>query len=161
MDFDERLKSAIDRGRKQGDAKAQDARRDAFTEEEMKRLHSVYQLQLSEHIESCVGHLPNHFPGFRYESMFGERGWGAACSRDDLQISSTGKRSTYYSRYEMTIRPYSSSLHVLELSAKGTVNNKEVFTRTHYEKLDVVDPDKFIEMIDAWVVRYAEMYSSG
>ena len=56
----------------------------ALSEEELKRLHSQYRLQLSEHIERCLSTLPGHFPGFRFETVVAERGWGAAVFRDDL-----------------------------------------------------------------------------
>src|SRR5262245_46696926 len=126
MSFDDRLKQAIERGQQRADAQANAQQKHAMTEEEFKRLHSQLRLELSEHIESCIGRLPNHFPGFRYETMFGDRGWGAACFRDDLTIA-RGTRSSVYSRLEITVRPYSQTLHVLELTGKGTIRNKEVF----------------------------------
>ena len=87
MDFDQRLKKAMERGRRRGDVEAQAARAKSLGTEELKRLHSPLRLQLSEHIEQCVERLSHHFPGFTYETIFGERGWGAACSRDDLRLA--------------------------------------------------------------------------
>jgi hypothetical protein len=158
VDFDEKLQKAIERGQRRSDSRAEAARRAAMTEEEFKRLHSQFRLQLSERIEECIKRLPNHFPGFRYETMLGERGWGAACFREDLRLTRTS-RTNEYSRLEMTVRPY-SSLHVLELSAKGTVRNKEVFTRTLFEPLDEADVDKFLALIDTWVLEYAELFAA-
>src|SRR5215212_5859452 len=152
VDFDEKLQKAIQRGHRRGDARAEALRHAAMTEEEFKRLHSQYRLQVSERIEECIKRLPNHFPGFRYETIIGDRGWGAACFRDDLRLT-RGTRATDYSRLEMTVRPY-SSLHVLELSAKGTVRNKEVFTRTFFEPLADADIDKFLRLVDTWVLEY-------
>ena len=159
MSFDDRIKEAIERGQKRSEARAHEAQKHALTEEEFKRLHSQYRLDLSEHIEACVKRLPNHFPGFQYETMFGSRGWGAACSRDDLHIS-RGHRTTVYSRLEITVRPYSQALHVLELAGKGTIRNKEVFNRTWFEKLEETTVTKFRELIDAWVLEYAELYAA-
>jgi hypothetical protein len=159
MNFDERLQKAIERGHRRGDAKAEAQRRAALTEEEFKRLHSQFRLRLSERIEECVKRLTNHVPGFRYETMYGDRGWGAACFRDDLRLE-RGSRSTDYSRLEMTVRPYSAALHVLELSAKGTVRNKEVFSRNFFEPLDEVDIDKFLTLVDTWVLEYAEVFAA-
>lgn len=156
--FDERLQNAIERGKRRSDEKTREAQAKALSEEELKSLHSRYRLALSEHIETCLKRLPNHFPGFRYETIYGERGWGGACFRDDIRIRS-GRRENDYSRLEMTIRPY-SSYHVLELSAKGTVGNKEIFNRTHFEELAEADPQKFVELIDVWVLEYAELYSA-
>jgi hypothetical protein len=157
MSFDDRLREAIERGHKRGETAARDAAAKALTEEEYRRLHSDVRLRLSEHIESCVKRLPNYFPGFQYETMYGDRGWGGACFRDDLRIS-RGARSTDYSRLEVTIRPY-SSLHVLDLAAKGTIRNREVFNRNFFEELEAADEQKFRELIDAWVLEYAELYA--
>ena len=84
MEFEQRLQRAIERGQRKGDARAQASAQEAESEEELKRLHSQYRLDLSEHIESCIRRLPDHFPGFRYETVVGDRGWGASVSRDDV-----------------------------------------------------------------------------
>ena len=159
MDFDQRLKKAMERGQRRGDVAAQAARAKALGEEELKRLHSQLRLQLSEHIEGCVERLAHHFPGFTYETIFGERGWGAACSRDDVRLSS-GRRDNDYSRLEMTIRPF-ATYHVVDLAAKGTIRNKEVFNRNHFEKIQDVDITTFRELIDVWVLEFAELYAAN
>jgi hypothetical protein len=158
MGFDERLRAAIERGQRRGDAAAHEAAARAMTEEDFRRLHSQVRLNLSEHIEDCVKKLANYFPGFQYETMYGDRGWGGACSREDLRMI-RGARSNEYSRLEVTIRPY-STLHVLDLAAKGTIRNKEVFNRNYFEPLADADVQKFSELIDAWVLEYAEIYSA-
>lgn len=158
MSFDDRLRQAIERGKERGLARAGEAQARAMTEEEFKRLHGKLRLNLSEQIEACLKRLPNFFPGFQTETIFGDRGWGAACSRDDLRFSQ-GSRGTDYSRLEMTIRPY-TSLHVLELMGKGTIRNKEVFNRMYFERLEDVDEEKFHSLIDAWVLEYAELFAA-
>ena len=158
MNFDERLQKAIQRGQQRGEVQARAAQETALSEDELKQLHSRYRLQLSEHIEQCLRRLPGHFPGFQFETIFGERGWGAACSRDDLRLQ-RGQRDSDYSRLEMTVRPY-SSYHVLDLVGKATIRNKEVFNRKYYERLQEAAPAKFIEIIDAWVLEFAEMYAA-
>ncbi len=160
MSFEDRLQKAIQRGQRRGQAKAREAEAQALTEEELKRLHSQHRLQLSEYIEKCVHQLPNVFPGFRYGTIFGDRGWGAACSRDDLRLTGGGRRENDYSRLELTVRPF-SSLHVLELAAKGTVRNKEIFNRNRFEKLEDADVDDFAELVDVWVLEYAELYAAS
>src|SRR6185436_7407563 len=127
MSFDDRLKQAIERGQKRGEARAHEAQKRRMTEEECKRLHSQWRLRLSEQVENCIKRLPNVFPGFQYETIYGDKGWGGACFRADLRIIG-GARTSNYSPLEMTIRPY-SSLHVLEITAKGTIRNKEAFNR--------------------------------
>ena len=158
MDFHERLQKAIERGHRRGDEKARADAERAMSEEECKRLHSDYRLKLSEHIEQCVGQLPRHFPGFRVETLYGDRGWGAAAIRDDLTVES-GRRVDHFSRLEMTVRPF-SPLHVLELTAKGTIRNKELFNRTHFQRLTEVDLDDYESRIDNWTLEYAELFAS-
>ena len=159
MDFESRLQKAIERGERRTEEKEKAARAKRLNEEELKSLHSKYRLQFSEHIESCVQKIASHFPGFQFETIYGDRGWGGACSRDDLKIV-RGRRDNNYSRLEMTIRPF-SSYHVVDLAAKGTIQNKEVYNRNHFEKLEDVDPDTFIDLIDVWVLEYAELYAAA
>lgn len=158
MEFEHRLQKAIERGHKRKQNEQHEARRREMTEQEVKSLHTQYRLLLSEHIESHIKKLANHFPGFQYETLYGDRGWGAACNRDNLEVSS-GKRTNLFSRLEVTIRPHSSA-GVLELTAKGTIRNKEIFNRVHYEPIPDVDPQDFIELIDLWVLEYAELYAA-
>jgi hypothetical protein len=158
MDFEQRLQKAIERGNRRRQSEAHEARRRELTEQELKSLHTQYRLLLSEHIEACLKKLTNHFPGFQYETLYGDRGWGGACRRDDLEMSA-GRRTTYFSRLEMTIRPYSSA-GVVELHAKGTIRNRELFNRTHFEPTPDVDPQDFLDLIDLWVLEYAELYAS-
>lgn len=49
---------------------------------------------------------------------------------------------------------------MLELAGKGTIRNKEAFNRTWFEKLEEASPEKFEELIDAWVLEYAELYAA-
>lgn len=158
MDFKDRLERAIQRGQRSGDAEARAKAEQSTSEEEFRRLHSQYRLELSEHIEEVLRTLPRHFPGFRYETLVGDRGWGAAINRDDLQIAD-GRRSNLFSRLEVVVRPFSTS-HVLDLNAKGTVRNKELLTRAQYQRLSDVDLASFLETVDRWVLEYAELYAA-
>ncbi len=159
MSFEERLQKAIDRGKRRGESARSEAKAQALSEEELKRMHSAYRLRLSEQIETCVRQLPSFFPGFRFETLFGERGWGAACSRDDVRVTRGKRHANDYSRLELTVRP-ASTMHVLDLAAKGTIRNKEVFNRSYFEKLEDADLEKFAELIDVWVLEYAELYAA-
>jgi len=159
MNFEERLQKAIDRGTDRRNEKSDLAKSAALTEEELKRLHSKHRLELSEHIEQCSEQVVNHFPGFQSETIYGERGWGVAISRDDFSINK-GSRDNSYSRLEMTIRPF-TSYHVVDLAAKGTIRNKEVFNRNHFEKIQDVDILKFRELIDVWMLEFAELYAAS
>lgn len=159
MDFEERLKKAIRRGEHARESEAQAAAGRALSEEELKRLHAKYRLELSDHIERCLHKLPDYFPGFRHESIVGDRGWGGACSRDDVGIVD-GVRRNLYSRLEITVRPY-SPLHVLEVAAKGAIRDREVFNRSQYQKLSQADPQPLRESIDLWILEYAERYAAA
>src|SRR5262249_30089527 len=103
MDFQQRLEKAIQRGQRSHDADARAKAEQAMGEEGLKRLHSQYRLELSDHIEQCMRQLPQHFPGFRFETLVGTRGWGAAISRDDLHLSE-GRRENLFSRLEVVVR---------------------------------------------------------
>ncbi|MBN2475453.1 MAG: hypothetical protein JXB62_12650 [Pirellulales bacterium] len=158
MDFRKRLSKAIERGQRAGSARARAAAEKAMSQKEITRLHSQYRLELSERIEACLKQLPDHLPGFRFETIVGERGWGGAISRDDIAVRG-GRRTNYFSRLEMVIRP-ASAYHVLDLAAKATIRNKELFNRSHYQRLTEVDLTSFTEMIDLWVLEYAELYAA-
>ena len=160
MDFKQRLEQAIERGQRRGTARAAAARAKALSAEELRRLHNELRLTLSDHIERSVGALPNHFPGFEVETLYGEAGWGAAAKRDDAGNTRGNARGNYYSRLEITVRPVSSAF-VVEIAAKGTIRNKEVFSHRHYEKIADADAEAFCELIDAWIVEYAEMFAAA
>jgi hypothetical protein len=157
-DFNARLESAIERGRRRAQHQTSEERRKELSEEELKRLHTSYRLTLSEQVETAVHRVADHFPGFRTEAVFGEEGWGEACYRDDLRMEA-GRRTSLYSRLELVIRPY-NDLRVLDLKGKGTILNREVFNRSYYAKIAEVDPEEFSQLIDTWAIEYAELYSA-
>ncbi len=122
-------------------------------------MHSNYRLELTDHIEKCLAQLADNFPGFKYETLVGESGWGGAVSRDDLQLDA-GRRRNAYSRLQVLVGTF-NTYHVLEINAKGAVRNKENFNRQHYKKLDDADLDDFRQLIERWVLDYAEQYAAG
>jgi hypothetical protein len=159
MSFRERLQRAQERGKQSRAAQLNEAAARALSEEECRRLHSQYRLTLTEHIENRLRDLAENIPGFRLESIVDERGWGSAVSRDDLRLAG-GRRSNYFSRLQLVVSPH-GKYNVLELSAKGTVRNKEVLTRNHYQRLADVDLESFRELIELWVLDYAELYAAA
>ena len=158
MDFDKRLERAIDRGKQTRDVVGRKLAEQALSEEDLKNLHSKCRLDLSEHIEHCLQKFAEHFPGFRYQSIVNEEGWGAKISRDDF-FGRQGEVNSLYSRLEMVIKPL-GSVQIVELTAKGTVHNKEIFNRKHFQFLNQVDVDSFREMIDLWSLEYAEQFAA-
>jgi hypothetical protein len=159
MDFQQRLAKAIERGQLRGDERSRAKAEKEISEKELARLHSQYRLELSEHIEKCLKQLADNFPGFRFETVVGERGWGASIRRDDLNLKG-GRRDSLFSRLQMVVRP-ASSYNILDMAAKGTVRNKELFNRNHYQRLTEVDPTSFNDMVDLWVLEYAEVFAAG
>jgi hypothetical protein len=159
MDFEKRLEKAIQRGQRAGDVAAEEEARRRLNDQELRRLHGQYRLELSEHIETCLKKVPQYIPGFRLEPVVSDRGWGAAISRDDFRVRRGDGLSNYFSRLEMVIRPVSQAF-VLEMVAKGTIRNKEVFSRSHYQALSDVDVASFTELIDHWVLEYAELFAA-
>lgn len=159
MDFRERLQRATLRGQQARDERARAEAAKALTEEECRRLHSNYRLVLNEHIESCMKQLADNFPGFRYEAVVSERGWGGAIRRDDFAMSG-GRRDNLFSRLEIVVSPH-NQYHVLDINAKGAVRNKESFSRSHYQLLKDVDLDAFEHLIEQWTLDYAEQYAAS
>lgn len=157
MDFRERLQKAASRGARQRANREFAEAAEALSEEECKRRHSALRLALNEHIDGCLHQLADNFPGFEVKAVMDERGWGAAASRDDVAVASR-RRDNLFSRIQVLVSPY-NEFKVLDVSAKGTVNNKEVFSRHHYQPLSDADEDQFRELIELWVLDYAEMYA--
>ncbi|MCR4413008.1 MAG: hypothetical protein NUV77_11365 [Thermoguttaceae bacterium] len=158
-DFQQRLDKAIERGQRASDARARAEAQRALNEQELRRLHTQYRLQLADHIDQCLQQVARRLPGFQFEPVVSERGWGAAVSRDDLELAPRHRPTTRFSRFEVIIRPMTEA-YVLEIVAKATVRNKELFNRTHYQRLGEADLTSFTELIDLWVLEFAERYAA-
>ena len=158
-EFEKRLQKAIERGQVAGDARARAEAERAVSEQEIRRLHTQYRLELSEHIENCVRSISQQLPGFRFETVVSDRGWGAAVSRDDFVAQGARRRGNSFSRLEVVVRPL-SQYSVLEVAAKATIRNKETFNRSHYQRLTETDLACFTNMIDLWALEYAELYAA-
>lgn len=156
MDFSERLKSAIDRGQKKGAADTAAEKKKKMTEAELRNQHSTIRLLLSDFIESDIKQLVSHFPGFEFETLYGDKGWGGAVFRDDLRQ----RKVSFYSRLEVTVRP-PNKYHVVDIAAKGTIRNKEIFSRHYYEEIQNASIDKFKELIETWILEYAEQFAAA
>ncbi|MCH2201475.1 MAG: hypothetical protein MK102_05875 [Fuerstiella sp.] len=157
-EFEERLNRAINRGRGSRDARGREEGEKRASEEELKSRHSQLRLALSEHIETCLRHLADHFPGFEYSTVVNEDGWGARISRDDVNISQ-GTSRNLYSRFEMLISPWSSA-NILELVTRGTIRNRESLNRNNFRMLHEATEAGFQEVIDGFAVEFAEQYAA-
>ena len=151
MDFEQRLQEAIERGQHSRRTKDAQAAQQALSVEELKRLHTQFRLEVSDHVERCLKKLVNHFPGFEFAAIVSEKGWGAELRRDDVSFNpQTRRRDNLFSRLEMVVRPFSSA-SVLDLAAKGTIRNKEVFARAHFQRLAEADPLTTIDDHGLWL----------
>ena len=155
MEFDDKLKAAIDRGRERRAHDRNLTQQRRMTEAELRTRHNEIRLRLSEHIERSIRKLIEPFPGFQFEVIYGERGWGAAIYRDD-QLA-PGRKA--YSRLEMYVRPL-SALQLVDLFAKGTVRNRELFSRNSYQEIEAADLGQLERLVDTWVLEYAELFAS-
>ncbi|HSG69095.1 MAG TPA: hypothetical protein VLA12_01700 [Planctomycetaceae bacterium] len=157
MDFEQRLQRAIQRGQKQKEERGREQAALVMSEDELRQLHNAARLDLSDRIERGLKKIADHFPGFEYQSVMDD-GWGGRISRDDFSIQ-RGTKANLYSRLEMVVRPFSEA-HIVELKAKGTIRNKEVISRNHFQFLKDLDLETYAELIEVWLLEYAEKYSS-
>ncbi len=154
-DFEEQIKQAIDRGRVRHEARNAAEQAKKLSEEEIRSRHAQFRLQLSEHIEAGLKKIASHFPGFRYETIYGDRGWGGALSRDDMV-----RGGAKYSRLEVVVRPI-NEYHVVNLTGKGTVRNRELFAWNHFEEISQADENRLIALVDGWMLQYAEQFAAA
>ena len=159
MDFRERLQKAANRGLRSRSEREQAEAAEALSEEECRRMHAAHRRELTDHIEKCLEQLGDNFPGFQFSSVMDEKGWGAAVTRDDLAMQA-GKRNNLFSRLQILVGPY-TDYKVLSISAKGAIRNKESFVRNHFAPLAEIDIDRFHEIIEQWVLDYAELYAAS
>ena len=158
-EFDEQLKQAIQRGLKTNEARQREAAKQQLNAEDLKRRHTEFRLGISERIEKTLQSLINQLPGFEYENIYGDRGCGGAVLRDELSIAH-GKRTNVYSRLEVTVKPF-IELGIVNMNAKGTIKNKEMFTRRHHDPVQEADMDQFLTMVDRWVLEFAQLYTAA
>jgi len=159
MDFKKRLGDAVSRGEKRRREAVDQAARQAMSDQDYARLHQRFRTALADRIESNLRAVADQFPGFQFETIIDDRGWGAGLRRDDLLLESDRRRNNYYSRLELVVRPF-SSYHVLDLAGKATIRNKELFNRSHYRPLAEASEEAFAELVDAWSIEFAEVYAS-
>ena len=70
-----------------------------------------------------------------------------------------GEVDRLFSQLQMTIRPFTNS-HLVDLVAKATVRNKEIYARSHFQRLSELDLESFKELIDLWILEAAEKYAA-
>ncbi|WP_339732517.1 hypothetical protein [uncultured Gimesia sp.] len=158
MDFEKRLQHAINKGRAAKNEEIQQAVGKKMSEEEFKNLHLKYRLEMTDHIDGGLRKLADHFPGFQFNTLMEEEGWGSRITRDDVSLGAGKKAQSLYTRLEMVVRPFTET-HIIELVAKATIRNKETFNRSHYQFVAEADMDSFKDLVDLWILEFAEQFS--
>ena len=160
MDFHDRLQRAVQRGEQRRSESARNQALEQLSEEESKALHAQARAELSDHIESNLKHLAETFPGFEFQTVLSNDGYGAKVRRDDLR-SRGGRPMTHeYSHLELLVRSYSSA-RILEVVCRGAIANKEVLSRSAFQFLNQLDLDSLQQQVDQWVLEYAERFAAG
>ena len=164
-DFADRLDQAIQRGSQIRQASDQQQAAAELSREQAKERHGSARLALTEHIETVLKALADRFPGFEYEGVYSNDGWGGAIFRNDISVQratpgSRGRSEDLYSRFQLHVTPL-DEVPLLEIVGKATIRNRELFNRRHFQRLREADLDSFHEMVDLWALEYAEQYSAG
>lgn len=157
-DFKNRLQKAIQKGQEAGAADGASRNADAAAEEELRQIHAHLRNEISEHIETCLRQLCDHFPGFDYSTVLNEDGWGARISRDDIRLGRSTTKNEY-SRLEVLVRPFNDT-HILEVATKGTIRNRESLNRTNYRFLKDATADVLKEVVNGIALEFAEQFSA-
>jgi hypothetical protein len=158
MDFQKRLQDAIHRGSRRASDKKSDGTGE-LTPEKLKNLHNKYRLELSNYIELVLRQVVDQLPGFNLETLFGEKGWGAAIYRDDLMLTRK-QRENHYSRLEIFVRPM-NEYFLVDLASKATLRNREAWNRNVFHPIVDVNLETLKEQIALWAVQYAEQYAAS
>ncbi len=157
-DLHKRLQDAIHRGQRLANEKA-NSDGDGWTPEKLKNLHNKYRLELSSHIENVMRQIVDQLPGFNLETLFGEKGWGAAIHRDDLFLTKK-QRENHYSRLEIFVRPI-NDYAIVDLASKATIRNREVWNRNFFHPVIEADVETYREQINRWAVQFVEQFSAS
>jgi|UniRef100_A0A7C4LLK2 hypothetical protein len=160
MDFQERLQRAVQRGEQRRTQSARHQILEQLSEEESRALHAQARAELSDHIEHCLRHLADTFPGFEFQTVLSADGYGAKVRRDDLRARGGRPLVHEYSHLELLVRSYSNS-RILEVVGRGTVANKEVLNRSAYQFLNQLDLETLKQQVDQWVLDYAERFAAA
>lgn len=159
MDFENKLREAIERGQNRNAARVNAEKKATITKEDIRNRHNEFRLNLSEHIETSFKKLASHFPGFDYETLYGEKGWGGALSRNDIDRGPDGKAGSFFSRVEITVRPQ-NEFNVVNITGKATIRDKEIFNWNHFEDILDANQESFTELIDTWILQFAETFAA-
>ena len=159
MDFEDKLQKAVQRGQNRNAARSNAEKQAAMSNEQIRNRHNEYRLNLSDHIETCLKQLSGPFPGFEYETIYGEKGWGGAVSRNDIDRGPDGKAGSFFSRVEVTVRPQ-NEFNVVNIAGKGTIRDKEIFNWNHFEEIHEAKQQDFEQMIDKWILQFAEAFAA-
>ena len=155
MDFEKRLERAISRRRNGADFETTRRNRSAaYRRAISQRAHARCRLELSEQIEAGLRKLADYFPVFASTrssaTMAGAPGSAGTISPWGLG----GHPGLNIAGWKSLFGPLAA--HIIELVGKGTIRNKELFHRNHFQFLTQVIVQSLRDMCDLWVLEYAE-----
>jgi hypothetical protein len=148
--------------RHRGSQRASDKKAEAageMTPEKLKNLHNQFRLELSSYIDGVMRQIVDQMPGFNLETLFGEKGWGAAVSRDDLLLNKK-QRDNHYSRLEIFVRPM-NDYYIVDLASKATVRNREIWNRNVFFPVVEAKLEMLQEQVNQWAIQFAEQYAAS
>ena len=161
-DFADRLDQAIARGSRQRQASEQQQQAAEFSRDQARDRHGEARHVITERIEAVLNALADRLPGFEYEGVYAVTGWGGAIFRNDIALGRDRTSRDLYSRLQISVSPIGEQPpFILETVCKGTVRNRELLNRKHFERLDKAEDADFVEKVDQWAVEFAELYSKG
>ena len=156
MSFEDRLKAAIARGESAKQASSAAEADAALSEESARTRHTEVRLALSNSIERQLREIADHFPGFSVDTVLGDAGWGARIQRTDVV---RGDRRGQLSRLEVAVRPFTKT-RIVEVTAKGTIRNRETIQRSHFEHLHQAELSRLEQVVENWVLEFAEQFAA-
>jgi len=135
MDFEDKLEQAIQRGQNRNTAENKAKKESELSKEAIRNRYNEIRLNLSDHIEQGLK------------------------SRNDLDRGPDGKAGSFFSRVEMMVRPQ-NEFDVINIVGKGTIRDKEMFVWNHFDGIAESDQAQFIQMIDNWLLQFAEQFAA-
>ena len=156
-DFRKRLQRAVRAGQTADRQRTDEERQNREKNRALRALHERYEAGIRDRIGDCLRDLIEEFPGFDLQDVYHDKGRGYAILRDD-SLKRGGASDRYYSRLEIYVHHFKEH-GFLEVTAKGSIRNREKFHRTEDDRLEDLDAELFSKFIERLVLQYARDYA--
>jgi hypothetical protein len=157
-DFRSRIQRAVNSGKGADRGRAAEKREARQAGRKIRELHENFDGELRPHIHTCLEELNREFPAFDMQEVYNEKGRGYALARDDAIRGGSERRDRYYSRLEIYVHHFKDHGY-LEVSAKGSIRNKEKYERSEDDRLETLEIDLFKRFVERVVVEYAHDFA--